>query len=98
MDDYLPLSMLNQLEYCERRFFLMHVRGEMEVNAHVLEGTLRHEHAHTAGASRQGETVIHCPSFTFRTWGLKPVPVDDRGPLTCHPPSRFEWPLSRLRD
>ncbi len=32
MDDYLPLSMLNQLEYCERRFFLMHVRGEMEVN------------------------------------------------------------------
>ncbi len=59
MDDYLPLSMLNQLEYCERRFFLMHVRGEMEVNAHVLEGTLRHEQAHTAGASRQGETVIH---------------------------------------
>jgi CRISPR-associated exonuclease Cas4 len=59
MDDYLPLSMLNQLEYCERRFFLMHVRGEMEVNAHVLEGTLRHEQAHTAGACRQGETVIH---------------------------------------
>ncbi len=59
MDDYLPLSMLNQLEYCERRFYLIHVRGEMEVNAHVLEGTLRHEQAHTAGASRQGETVIH---------------------------------------
>jgi len=59
MDDYLPLSMLNQLEYCERRFYLIHVRGEMEVNAHVLEGTLRHEQAHTTGASRQGETVIH---------------------------------------
>ncbi len=38
--EYLPLSMLNQLEYCERRFYLMHVRGEMEINAHVLEGTL----------------------------------------------------------
>ncbi|GAB4494534.1 MAG: hypothetical protein OHK0010_29440 [Anaerolineales bacterium] len=59
MDDYLPISMLNQLEYCERRFYLMHVRGEMEVNAHVLEGTLRHEQAHTAGTNRQGETLIH---------------------------------------
>jgi len=38
MDDYLPLSMLNQLEYCERRFFLMHVRGEMEVNAQHMTG------------------------------------------------------------
>lgn len=59
MDDYLPLSMLNQLEYCERRFYLMHVLGEMEVNAHVLEGTFRHEQAHTAGANREGETLIH---------------------------------------
>ncbi len=59
MEDYLPISMLNQLEYCERRFYLMHVLGEMEVNAHVLEGTLRHEQAHTAGASREGETLTH---------------------------------------
>lgn len=59
MDDYLPISMLNQLEYCERRFYLMHVMGEMEINAHVLEGTFRHEQAHTAGTSREGETLIH---------------------------------------
>ncbi len=59
MEDYLPLSMLNQLEYCERRFYLMHVLGEMEVNAHVLEGTLRHEQAHTAGVGREGETLVH---------------------------------------
>jgi len=57
--EYLPLSMLNQLEYCERRFFLMHVRGEMEINAHVLEGTLRHENAHQPGSSREGETISH---------------------------------------
>ncbi len=31
--DYLPISMLNQLEYCERRFYLMHVLDEMDVNA-----------------------------------------------------------------
>ena len=32
LPDYLPISMLNQLEYCERRFWLMYVCGEMEVN------------------------------------------------------------------
>ncbi|MEP0803846.1 MAG: CRISPR-associated protein Cas4 [Chloroflexota bacterium] len=58
-DEYLPISMLNQLEYCERRFYLMHVMGEMEVNAHVLEGTFRHEQAHTAGTSREGGTLVH---------------------------------------
>ena len=52
--DYLPLSMLNQLEYCERRFYLMHVQGEMEVNAAVLDGTQRHERAHSPGASTEG--------------------------------------------
>lgn len=51
--------MLNQLEYCERRFYLMHVLGEMEVNAHVLEGMLRHEQAHTPGVGREGETFAH---------------------------------------
>jgi CRISPR-associated exonuclease Cas4 len=56
-EDYLPISMLNQLEYCERRFYLMHVMGEMEVNAHVLEGTLRHGKAHTAGRESEGGVV-----------------------------------------
>lgn len=58
-EEYLPISMLNQLEYCERRFYLMHVMGEMEINAHVLEGTLRHQNAHTPGVSREGEQLIY---------------------------------------
>jgi len=58
-EDYLPISMLNQLEYCERRFYLMHVLGEMEINVHVLEGTLRHAQAHAPGKERVGDTVIH---------------------------------------
>jgi len=57
--DYLPISMLNQIEYCERRFYLMHVMGEMEINAHVMEGTFRHERAHTAGHETEGSTVAH---------------------------------------
>lgn len=55
--DYLPISMLNQLEYCQRRFWLMFVQGEMEVNAPVFEGILQHERAHTAGMERAGEEV-----------------------------------------
>jgi len=56
MDDYLPISMLSQYEYCPRRFWYMHVLGEMAINEHVLEGTLRHERAHATGAEREGET------------------------------------------
>ena len=56
--DYLPISMLNQLEYCERRFWLMYVHSEMEVNAPVLEGIQQHERAHTGGLERDGETTI----------------------------------------
>lgn len=26
-EEFLPISMLNQLEYCERRFYLMHMLG-----------------------------------------------------------------------
>ncbi|HXF83869.1 MAG TPA: CRISPR-associated protein Cas4 [Anaerolineales bacterium] len=59
LTDYLPISMLNQLEYCERRFYLMHVLGEMEVNVHVLEGTLRHETVHAGGDEQQGDTLRH---------------------------------------
>ncbi|MFZ4816418.1 MAG: hypothetical protein ACOYL5_17920 [Phototrophicaceae bacterium] len=33
--DYLPLSFLNQLAYCPRRFWLMFCQSEMEINASV---------------------------------------------------------------
>jgi len=57
LPDYLPLSYLNQLEYCERRFWLMFVLGEMEINAPVLEGTLQHERVHTVGRERVGAEI-----------------------------------------
>jgi CRISPR-associated exonuclease Cas4 len=57
--DYLPLSYLNQLEYCERRFWLMFVEGELVVNAPMLEGIQRHERAHESGVERRGETLTY---------------------------------------
>ena len=57
--DWLPLSMLNQVAYCERRFYLMFVLGEMEYNAHVVEGQLRNANTHQAGRENQGEREVH---------------------------------------
>lgn len=51
LPDYLPLSYLNQFLYCPRRFWLMFVEGEMEINAALLDGTQRHRNAHTSGVS-----------------------------------------------
>jgi CRISPR-associated exonuclease Cas4 len=60
LPDYLPLSYLNQLLYCERRFWYMYVLGELAVNAALLEGTLRHERADRPGEERIEEgRVVH---------------------------------------
>ncbi len=63
--DYLPISMLNQLEYCERRFWYMYVLGEMEINAPVLEGTLQHERAHAAGREQEDDTLRHRRVYVY---------------------------------
>jgi len=57
LPDYLPISMLNAFEYCPRRFWIEFVDGEMEINAHVLEGQIKHERAHTVGAEQDGDQV-----------------------------------------
>jgi len=57
--DYVPISMLNQLAYCERRFWLMFVHGEMIVNAPVLQGLQQHDVVHAGGTQRDGPTVLH---------------------------------------
>lgn len=41
--DYLPLSYLNHLIYCPRRFWYMYVQGELAVNAPMLEGSYQHQ-------------------------------------------------------
>ena len=55
--EYTPLAMINALAYCSRRFVYEHVRGEMLVNAHVLEGTLRHKAVDAGGGAWLGEAT-----------------------------------------
>lgn len=85
LPDYLPLSYLNQLEYCPRRFWLMFVLGEMEVNAPVLEGTLQHERAHTPGREAEGERVtyrrVYVYSRRLRLTGFADLVEEEGGEL-----------------
>jgi len=68
LPDYLPLSYLNQLLYCERRFWYMYVVGELAVNAALLEGTLRHQRADRPGEERieEGRVVRRLAVYSDR--------------------------------
>jgi len=74
LPDHLPLSFLNQLCYCPRRFWLMFYQSEMEINAPVLEGQLRHKTADTPGyrTDEQGRILrsVHVWSDTLRIAGI----------------------------
>lgn len=41
--EQIPVSMLNALLYCERRFYLEYVEGVMAYNAPVVDGSLKHQ-------------------------------------------------------
>lgn len=80
--DMIPISSLNSLEYCPRRFYYEVVQGEMLVNEFVLEGMLVHERVHTAGTqtSAEGEiqtTRLYLYSETLRLTGFADV-VEER--------------------
>ena len=75
MDDYLPLSYINQFAYCPRRFWYMCVQGEMVENAHVLRGIQNHAHAHTPGYETAARGVrvhrrLHVVSHALRISGM----------------------------
>ena len=42
-DRYLPARMINELVYCPRLFYLMHVEGQFESNAETVEGDNVHQ-------------------------------------------------------
>lgn len=74
LPDYLPLSLLNQVAYCPRRFWLMFCQNEIVINAPMLDGILRHQHAHTPGIQpdKDGDTFrsVYVWSNTWRIAGI----------------------------
>ncbi len=47
--EMIPISSLNALEYCPRKFYYQFVQGETQVNEFVLEGTLAHREVDQPG-------------------------------------------------
>src|SRR5437588_2333419 len=80
--DMLPISSLNALEYCPRRFYYQVVQGEMLVNEFVLEGQLAHQRVHQAGTrpTEEGEietTRLYLSSETLHLTGFADV-IEER--------------------
>ena len=56
--DTIPISALNTLEYCPRRFYYQFVQSDMLINEFVLEGTLLHRRVNKAGTQTVGQDVM----------------------------------------
>jgi CRISPR-associated exonuclease Cas4 len=83
--DSIPISALNALEYCPRRFYYQFVQGDTLVNEFVLEGTLAHRRVHQATTRTTGEgemqtTHLYLFSERLRISGFADV-TEGRGDL-----------------
>lgn len=83
--EIIPISALNALEYCPRKFYYQYVQGETLVNEFVLEGTLAHQRVHQVGThtSLEGEietTQLYLYSETLHLSGFADV-IEERAGL-----------------
>ncbi len=71
-NELLPLSYINQFDYCARRFWYIYVQGQMVENVHVLRGNINHEHAHTPGyeTTPAGVTIHRQVQVVSHTLGI----------------------------
>lgn len=81
LPDTLPISSLNALEYCPRRFYYQFVQADSLVNEFVLEGTILHRRVHQQGTRTiEGEpqmTRLYLCSETLRLSGYADV-IEER--------------------
>jgi len=57
-EDLLPLSGLQHLTFCERRWALIHLERQWEENLFTAEGELLHEKAHSADIESRPELLV----------------------------------------
>ncbi len=84
--EMIPISSLNALEYCPRRFYYEVVQGEMLVNEFVLEGMLDHQRVHQVGTHTTAEvemqvTRLYLYSEALRLTGFADVIEERAGVL-----------------
>ena len=84
--EMIPISALNALEYCPRKFYYQYVQGETLDNELTLEGTLAHRHVHQPGihTTAEGEvqiTRLYLASETLHLTGFADVIEERAGML-----------------
>ncbi len=76
-----PISALNALVYCPRRYYYEYVLGEMEVNAHVMGGRYAHQRVDSSERTRDedGMTLrrLYVWSDRLRIHGYTDVVEED---------------------
>ncbi len=82
----IPISALNALEYCQRRFYYQFVQGDMLVNEYVLKGRLVHQRVHQPGThmTDEGEmqtTRLYLYSEIMHLSGFTDVVEEEEGAL-----------------
>ncbi|HUN83344.1 MAG TPA: CRISPR-associated protein Cas4 [Terracidiphilus sp.] len=67
-EDLLPLSGLQHLAFCERRWALIHLEQQWEENLFTAEGNLLHEKAHSAEIESRPDALVRrtLPLRSFR--------------------------------
>ncbi len=58
VENYLPISRLNQYIYCPRRFWLVYVEQSMLIDAQMLEGILQHSNVHAQSNTTKHATAV----------------------------------------
>lgn len=85
--EFVPLSALNALEYCPRRFYYEFVQGDMLENEFVLAGTLLHTRADEPGQhkDREGEILhinhLYLQSERLHLSGFADIVEEENGTL-----------------
>jgi CRISPR-associated exonuclease Cas4 len=84
--EMIPISALNALEYCPRKFYYQFVQGEEMSNEFVLEGTLAHQEVDQAGTQTTAEGVVrttrlYLASETLHLTGFADVVEERAGVL-----------------
>lgn len=84
--EMIPISALNALEYCPRKFYYQYVQGETLDNELTLEGTLAHRQVHRPGTqiTAEGErqiTRLYLASETLHLTGFADVIEERAGML-----------------
>ena len=100
----LPISSLNQFDYCPKRAWYMFVCGEFTENAHTVEGSLLHTRADSAERTVRGDVIqlrtVRLFSERYGLSGVADVVEENAGelyPVEYKKGAKGDWKNDQLQ-